>query len=229
MLKCFLPLLVSAALFAGGCATPVSQADRASIKTVAVVTDLAPEIKFHAMGVLPIIQKEHASQTEALSVSATAEAVVAQALTGKGYTVKPVSEAFRAVAKRLIADHFPEGKLAELSPFAKDFDAVVFIVSQRNRGLSGNESGFGGIEVVPSKIFGLKSVLIGCNTGLFVYATAPAKRIGVDVEARGIREVRGIEWKETWEELSPADQQKVVSDLKATIEAALKPKIEKLL
>ncbi|MCR6657739.1 MAG: hypothetical protein NVV63_18465 [Opitutus sp.] len=229
MSKILLPIFVCAALLLGGCATPVSQADRASIKRVAVVSDLSPEIKFHSMGVLPVIQKEHSSQAEAFSVLDTAEGVVVQSLAAKGYVVTPVSDELRATAKRLIEARFAEGQLTGLSLFAKDYDAVVFIVSQRNQGLYGGETGFGGIEVIPSKIFGLKSVLIGCNTGLFVYSTAPAKRIGVDVEARGVREVRGIEWKERWDELSPADQQKVISDLKATIEAALKPKIEKLL
>lgn len=229
MAKSLLPILLVAALFVGGCATPVSQADRESIKKVAVVSDLEPEIKFHTMGVLPFIQKEHSSRTEAFSVSGFAEGVVMQALAAKGYTVQLVSEEFRALAKRLIEDRFSESKLTSLSQFAKDYDAVVFIVSQRNRNLYGNESGFGGIEVIPSKFLGLKSVIINCNTGLFVYSTAPAKRIGVDFEAIGFREVHGIEWKERWEELSPTDQQKVVSDLKATIETALKPKIEKLL
>ena len=229
MIKSLAPAALAAAVLLGGCATPVSPADRASIKTVAVVTDVPPEIKFHSAGVLPVIQQEHSRQTEALNVAATAEAVVARVLTAKGYAVKPMGGDFRAVAMQLIKDRFSENKLASLTPFSKDVDAVVFIVAQRNQGVYGGETGFGGIEVVPSKILGLKSMLIGCNTGLFVYTTAAPRRIGVDEAAGSVREVRGVTWKETWDELSPADQQKIVADLTAAIEAALKPKIEKLL
>ncbi len=220
--------LMAAVLFFSGCATPVSEADRASIKTIAVVTDLAPELKFHTMGVLPIIQKKYSNQSEAISVSDTAEAIVTQALISKGYTVKPVSEDFRAFAKKLIEDQFSEREVGILTSYAKDFDAVVFIVSQQNQGAYG-ETGFGGIEVVPSNVFGLKSMLIECNTGLFICSTSLAKQIGADVEARGLMEVSDVEWKERWDELSPTDQQKIVSDLKATIETAIKPKIDKLL
>lgn len=224
-----LPLVLVGLFLAGCTTTAVPPEARARIKRVAVVSDLAPEIRVHSMGFLPALQKDRAGQAEGFSVADFAEGVVADELTREGYVAGPVSAELRAAAREAIGAGFKKATLARLEPLVQDVDAVVFIVSQQNQGMYGGETGFGGIEVIPSKIFGMKAILIGCNTGLFIYATAPLRRVGVDVDARGGGEVRGTEWHDRWEDFPPADQQKIIQDLRTAIEAALRPKIAALL
>lgn len=211
------------------CATPVKQEDRASIRRIAVVSDLPNTLVFHTMGFLPAFQKEHSSEKPSLDVAARAEAIVADALVTKGYSVVPLSRESRSRASSVLARRFAKEAVAELGLMSGEVDAIVFIVSQRNQGLYGGETGFGGVEVIPSKIFGTKSILFCANTGVFIYSTSAPRRIGVDVEVPGGVAPPDIEFHEKWDDFSPEDQRKIISHVEATLEATLRPRIEKLL
>lgn len=225
----FLAVSALAAVLLCSCATPVAQEDRAAIRRVAVVSDLPRQLVFHTMGFLPAFQNEHTSERPSLDVAAKAEGVVAEALAKKGYSVVAMAPEFRNRAVTMIARRFSKETVSALADYSSDIDAVVFVVSQQNQGLYGGETGFGGVEIIPSKIFGTRSMLINCNTGVFIYSTSSLKRIGVDVEARGGGEVRGVEFHERWDDFSASDQRKLIEQVEAAIDAAIRPRIEKLL
>lgn len=221
--------LVLPMVFLCSCATPVTQEDRASVRRIAVVSDLPNTLVFHTMGFLPALQKEHASEKPSLDVATRAEAIVAEAIVRKGYAVVTLPQELRNRASSVLARRFAKEAVPELEPLAGTVDAVVFIVSQRNHGLYGGETGFGGVEVIPSKIFGTRSLLVSANTGIFIYSTSSLRRIGVDVEAPGGVAPPNVEFHETWDDFSPEDQRKIIAQVEATLEATLRPRIEKLL
>ncbi len=205
----------------GGCATTDVPKVPEPAGRVAVVVVMSPVLRFHSMGYVPAFQSGDSVPAEVIDVREVVQSEAEAQFADAGFNrvdPTPELEAFAAgVTSRWLKDE----QVAQLKALSAQADSVVVIFDGRNVNNYGVENGFGGIEVIPSKILGFKALIVSEHTEIVAFSTRTGARIGFSDKAACFREVREVPFHEKWKEFAESDQDKLIAIVKESVQDAI--------
>ena len=219
-------LLILVTLSLSGCATQPAKLSIDPHARVGVVSCLPESLSIHSMGVVPALQKKHGGvDASYLNIRDETERITRSKLAQRGFTLVPASAQLRRAAAGLAEN---DRQALALASFEDAYDVIVSIVPNKGRSVNGNETSFGGVELIPSRVFGLKTLIASCNMTVHVYKLTGSVPSSQNTATGSLIEIKSVSWRGSWDAFSEAEKATIHSEIKNSLDIALSPAIEKL-